>query len=238
MSLTKGVTTGDERQGFFIVHGHTAEGLANVSRRRHWIVVGIRALGIDVDQAHLHSTQWSLEFAIPAFDAAGITFVVQPLGFRSPINQIGFPVVFSTTGKSHGLEAHRFERHVAGKHHEVCPGQAAAILLLDRPHQAPGLVEVGVIGPAVEWFQSLLATSSATTSVGYSIGTRAVPGHTNEERTVVAVVCRPPGLRGFHQRHDLALQNFQIDRGKGGGVVKVVPKRVGLRSVLPQWAEV
>ena len=47
-----------------------------------------------------------------------------------------------------GGEAHLFQRHGAGEHHEVAPRELASALLLHRPEQAPGLVEAPLSGQA------------------------------------------------------------------------------------------
>jgi hypothetical protein len=61
--------------------------------------------------------------------------------------------------------------------------------------QAAGLVKVLVIRPAVERSKSLLTHSTTTAAVHGTVSTSAVPGHTDEEATVVAKVSRPPVLR-------------------------------------------
>jgi hypothetical protein len=51
--------------------------------------------------------------------------------------------------------------HVAGEDHQVGPGNLLAVLLLDRPEQAAGLVEVAVVGPAVDRRETLVAGAGA-----------------------------------------------------------------------------
>ena len=57
-----------------------------------------------------------------------------------------------------------------------------------------GLVEVHVVGPAVERRESLRARAAAAATVVDPVGARAVPGHADEERSVVTEVGRPPVL--------------------------------------------
>ena len=57
VALAKGVTTGDQGNGLFVVHRHTAERLADVARSSDGVGVTVRAFGVDVDQAHLHGGQ-------------------------------------------------------------------------------------------------------------------------------------------------------------------------------------
>ena len=93
------------------------------------------------------------------------------------------------------LEAHRLQGDVAGEDHQVGPRDLPAVLLLDRPEQAAGLVEVRVVGPAVERGEALRAGAGAAAAVVDAVGAGAVPRHADEERAVVAVVGRPPVLR-------------------------------------------
>lgn len=60
--------------------------------------------------------------------------------------------------------------------------------------QAASLVQVLVIGPAVERRKSLLTHSTATAAVDRAVGTGAVPGHTDEQTAVVAEISGPPVL--------------------------------------------
>ena len=63
VGLAEGVAAGDQRDGFFVVHRHAAEGVADVVRRRERIGIAVRAFGVDVDQAHLHGGQRILQVA-------------------------------------------------------------------------------------------------------------------------------------------------------------------------------
>ena len=63
VSLAKAMATGDERDGFLVVHGHAAEGVANIVGRLDGIRIAIRTFGVDVNQAHLYRGQWILQFA-------------------------------------------------------------------------------------------------------------------------------------------------------------------------------
>jgi hypothetical protein len=107
---------------------------------------------------------------------------------------VGFPYVGAATGEAEGLEAHGFERDVAGEDDQVGPRNLAAVLLLDRPQQAARLVQAHVVGPAVERREALLAAPCAAPAVTDAVGAGAVPGHADEEAAVVAEVGRPPVL--------------------------------------------
>ena len=95
------------------------------------------------------------------------------------------PDVGTATGEAEGLEAHRLERDRAGEDHEIGPGDLLAVLLLDRPEQAAGLIERDVVRPAVERSEALRTHACATASVIGAVGSGTVPGHADEERAVV-----------------------------------------------------
>ena len=197
MGLAEGVAAGDECHGLFVVHGHAGEGLADVACRASGVGVAVRAFGVHVDQAHLHGGKRIGQFAI-----AAVALVAEPRGLGTPVDvRLRLPDVGATAAEAEGLEAHRFERHVAGEDHEVGPGDFAAVLLLDGPEQAARLVEVDVVGPAIERRESLRASACAAASIVNAVGAGGVPGHADEERSVVAEVGRPPILRIRHERH-------------------------------------
>ena len=128
MGLTKGVPPGDECHRLFIVHGHTAKGFANILRRQQRIGHAIRAFRIHVNQAHLHGREGVIQLTL-----ALVALIGEHFRFRPPINKIRFPIVLPPPGKAKGFEAHGLEGDVPRQHHEVGPGQAAAILLLHGP---------------------------------------------------------------------------------------------------------
>src|SRR5215470_7209351 len=66
VSFAESVTAGNQGNGLFVVHGHTAEGLADVTGCRERIGVAVRAFGIHVDQAHLHGSERTLQIAVAA----------------------------------------------------------------------------------------------------------------------------------------------------------------------------
>src|SRR6187402_1440366 len=108
--LTETVAAGDQRHRFFVVHRHAREGLSDVAGRRDGVGIAIRALGVHVDEAHLHRSQRILEVAF-----AGVTPVIEPGFLGAPVHVlIRLPNVFATAAEAEGLEAHRFERDVPG----------------------------------------------------------------------------------------------------------------------------
>ncbi len=231
--LAEGVATGDQRHGLFVIHRHAAEGFANVPGGEQRVRLAVGAFRIDVDQAHLDGGEGVLELAVPA-----VALIGEELGFRAPIDEIGFPIIGAAAAIAEGLEAHVLQADVAGEDHEIGPGDLAAILLLHRPEQAAGLVQVDVVRPAVEWLEALLATAGAAAAIGNAIGAGAVPGHADEERAIVAIIRRPPRLGGGEHRLDILLHGGEIERLELGGVIEIVTKRVGLGGVLAQRLEI
>jgi hypothetical protein len=77
--LAEGVAAGDERDGLLVVHGHAAEGLADVLGRRERIGVAVRALRVHVDEAHLHGGERVLQLAL-----AGVALVGRANFFSGP----------------------------------------------------------------------------------------------------------------------------------------------------------
>ena len=191
VGLAEGVATGDERDGFCVVHGHAAEGDADVLGGSGGVGHSFGAFRVDIDEAHGGGGEALFEFAI-----AGVALVgAHPGGFRAEVDVvIRLPGVGAAAGEAEGFEAHGFEGNVAGEDEQVGPGDFLAVLLLDGPEEATGAIKVGVIRPAVERRKALLAASSATPAVVGAVGAGSVPGETDEEGAVVAEVSGPPVL--------------------------------------------
>ncbi len=190
VGLAEGVPAGDESDGLLVVHRHPGEGLTNVASRGEWVGVAVRPFRVHVDEPHLHRAERVQQFAV-----AAVALIAEPGGLRAPVDVLfGLEHVDAATGEAEGLEAHRLQRDVAGEHHQVGPGELAPVLLLDRQQQRACLVEVAVVGPAVERGEALRAVARATATVFDAVGAGAVPRHANEEGAVVTVVGRPPVL--------------------------------------------
>ena len=210
MGLAERVAAGDQRDRLLVVHRHPAERLADVAGRGQRVGLAVGALGVDVDQAHLDGGERLLELAV-----AAVALVAQPGLLGTPVDVlVGLPDVGAATAEAEGLEAHRLQRDVAGQDHQVGPRQLLAVLLLDRPQQAAGLVEVAVVGPAVERREALLPGARAAAAVADPVGAGAVPRHPDHEGAVVAEVGGPPVLRGGQHLLDVALDRR---RGRGSG---------------------
>ena len=192
--------------------------------------MAVGTFGIDIDESHLHGGEGVLQFTV-----AGVALVAEPLGFRAPVDVfLRFPDVRTSAAEAEGLEAHRFQRHVSGENHQVGPGNPLAVFLLDRPEQAAGLVEVAVVGPAVDRREALVARVAAAASVGHAVGARGVPRHADEQAAVVAPVRRPPVLRIRHQRAEVRLQRVIVQLPEFLAIVEILAHRIDLFRLLAQ----
>ena len=100
---------------------------------------------------------------------------------------------------------HIFDGNIAGDDQQVSPREFVAVLLFDGPEQAACFVEVAVVGPAVEWCKALCAGARAATAITDAVGAGCVPGHANEQRSIVTIICRPPCLAIAHDGTDVRL---------------------------------
>ncbi len=233
VGLAEGVAAGDERHRLLVVHRHPPERLADVAGRGQSAGLAVRSFRVDVDQAHLHGAERVREVPL-----AAVARVAQPLGLSAPVDLSRLPDVLAAAAEAEHLQAHRLHADVAREDHEVGPGDLPAVLLLDRPEQPARLVEVGVVGPTVQRREPLLAGAGTAAAVADPVGARAVPGHPDEERAVVAVVSRPPVLRVGHQRGQVLLQGREVEALELFGVVEVLAHRIGRRGVLLERLEV
>src|SRR5680860_1038464 len=151
---------------------------------------------------------------------------------------VGLPGVLTTAGEAEGLEAHRLECDVSGQDDQVGPGEVLAVLLLHRPQQAAGLVQVAVVGPAVERREALLAGPGATATVADPVGARAVPGHPDHQRAVVAEVGGPPLLRRGQHLGDVLLHGREVEGLERLGVVERVAEGIRHGGVLGEDLQV
>src|ERR1700722_11153095 len=231
VGLAEGVPAGDQRDGLFIVHRHAPEGLADVAGGGHGVRFAVRTLGIHINETHLHGGLRIGELAL-----AGVARIRAEPGFLSAPRDvvIGLPDIRAARSEPEGLEAHALERDISGQDHKVGPGYAATLLLLDRPQQASGLLEIGVVRPAVEGREPLLSPTPTAAAVAGAVGTGAVPGHANEERTVVAKVRGPPVLRVRHEGREILLQGRVVELRECLGIVEARSHRVGFGGVLLQ----
>ena len=227
MALAERVTADDECHRLLVVHRHARERLSDVDGRRQRIRVAVRALGVHVDQPHLHGTERTGQLPL-----AAVALVAEPRVLRSPEDLVGLPDVGPPEAEAERLETHRLEGAVPGEDQEIGPRDLAAVLLLDRPEQPAGLVEAGVVGPAIEGGEALRTFAAAAAAIGDPVGAGGMPRHPDEERAVVAVVGRPPVLRRRHHLEEVPLQRVDVEGLELVGVVESFAHRVGQRRVL------
>ena len=227
VGLAEGVAAGDEGDRLLVVHRHPAERLADVTSRRQRVGLAVGALRVDVDQTHLDGAERTGELAV-----VGVPLVAEPGVLRAPEDLLGLPHVHATEREPEGLEAHGLQRDVPGEDHQVRPRDLPSVLLLDRPEQAAGLVEVGVVGPAVERGETLGAVPGATPAVRDPVGAGGVPAHPDEQPSVVPEVGGPPVLRGGHHLDEVSLELLDVELLELLGVVEPGAQRVGRDRVL------
>src|SRR5262249_8217789 len=113
VGLAKGMTAGDERDRFLVVHRHARERLADVVCRRHRIGIAVRPFRVHVDEPHLHRAERVLQLAL-----AAVTLVAEPSAFWTPVQLLRLPRIRAAAGEAERLEAHRLEGDVAREDHE------------------------------------------------------------------------------------------------------------------------
>ena len=180
------------------------------------------AFGIDVDQTHLHGAQRIGQLAL-----AAIAFVAKPRAFGTPIELFWLPGIGTAAGEAEGLEAHRLERDVADENIEIGPGDLGAVFLFDWPEEASRLVEIGIVGPAVQGREALLSAARSAAAIGDTVGAGAMPGQPNEQTAVVAEVGWPPVLRVGHESVQILDHRIEVEALEFRCVVEGVAHRIG-----------
>src|SRR4029077_20774991 len=231
VSLAEAVSAGDERNRLLVVHRHALEGLANVDGGGNRIRLEVRPIRIHVDEAHIHGSQRILEIADAAVALVAMR-IWEPSFLLAPVDDlVGLPHIGAPAAEAECLEAHRFERDIAGKDHEVGPGDFRAVFLLDRPQEPARLIEVRIVRPGAKGCEALLAGAGAAATVADAVRARGVPRHANHEPAVVAEIRRPPVLAVRHQRGEVFLQGGVIELLELRGVVESLAHGIGLGRV-------
>jgi hypothetical protein len=236
VALAEGVAAGGEGDGLLVIHAHAGEGLANVAAGLERVGIAARAFRIDVDQTHLDGGQRVLKHHfLVGLDAGRGAFRADPLLLGAPVDVLlGLPDVSAAAAEAEYGPAHGFNGHIAGHDHQIRPGQLGAVLLLDGPQQAPGLVQIGVVRPAVQGCEALRARARAAAAVAGAVGAGRMPGHADEEGAVVAVVRRPPGLAVGHQGVQVTFDRIIVQGLESLGVVEVVAHGIAVDPLLMQ----
>ena len=185
------------------------ERLADVAGRLERVGLAVGALRVDVDEAHLDRAERPRELAVTA-----VALVAEPGVLRTPEDLLGLPDVLAPEPEAERLEAHVLQRDVAGQDEQVGPRDLLAVLLLHRPEQPSRLVEVGVVGPAVERGEPLPAVAGAAAAVLDPVGAGRVPAQPDHQAAVVAEVRGPEVLRGVEHLDDVRLERVHVEAGR------------------------
>ena len=229
------VAAGDLRHGFLIIHRHAGEGFAHILTAQKRVGIAIGALRVDVNQAHLHGGQRVFQ----RLTGFGIAIIAEPFIFRTPVNIFfRMPNIGATTAKAEGLAAHAFNRNIARENQQIGPTNGIAVFLFDRPQQAPRLVEIAIIRPAIERRKTLRARATAAAPVAGAICAGRVPGHADKERAIMTVIGRPPFLAVGHQRRQILLKRGIIDFFEFFTIIEIIAHRIRFFILLAQYAQI
>ncbi len=234
VGLAERMAAGDEGHRLFVVHRHASEDLADIARRGYRVRIAVGTFRVHIDEAHLNCGQRIFEFPV-----TGVALVSKPFALGPPVDVLfRFPDILTPAGKTKGLETHRLESDIAGEDHQIGPGNLPAVFLLDRPEQPARLVEVHIIGPAIQGRKALTAVTRAPAAVADAVGAGAVPRHPDQQGAVMAEVGRPPVLRLRHQLMEILLYGLKIQALELFGIVEIRSHRIGLGGTLVEHIEV
>lgn len=212
------MATGDQGDSLLVVHAHSSECGPDIEGRGGRVRAGVWALWVHIDETHVCGCQGHLEvLGTGAEVGAAVVAVRVALGeeglLGAPVDGlVRLPRVDTATAVAEGWEAHVLERNVAGEDDQVTPRDLAAVLLLDGPHQTTGLVQAGIVRPAVERCKALLAHARPSAAVEGPVCACAVPCHTDEQTAIVAKVSRPEGLGVPQQGLEVGLDSIDWSR--------------------------
>src|SRR5580698_8580414 len=95
VGLAEGVTAGNERNGFLVIHRHARESLSDIPRRGDGIGLSIRSFRIHVDQ-----TQPPRGERVPPVPIRAGTPLGKPPSPRAPVHLLRFPHVLASAAKT------------------------------------------------------------------------------------------------------------------------------------------
>ncbi len=203
------------------------------------IGIAVRTLRVDVDQAHLHGAEIAGKFAVARVAAVRRFAIGKPSFFSAPVHVVlRLPYIGAAAAEAEHRAAHRLNRDVAGEDEQIRPRELGAVLLLDRPQQTAGLVEVAVVRPRIQRRKTLLPTSTAAAAIADAVCAGGMPSHADKERAIMAKISRPPRLAVSHQRAEILDHCIEIEALEFLGVIKAFAHRVGFGRVLVQHAHV
>ena len=234
MCLAESMTSSGECNGLLVIHRHPRESFANILGTGEWVGVAVRTLRIHINQTHLNRGKGMGEIALTTVPA-----VAQPISLDAPID-VFFrrPDVSTATTETERSATHGFDGDIASQNQQIGPADIPAIFLLDRPQQATRLVQIAIIGPAVQRRKTLRTRATATTTICGSVGAGSVPCHADEKRTIMPIIGWPPLLRVGHETMQILLQRLVIKRIERLGIVKIRIHRICLGRMLVQDVEI
>ena len=190
MCLAESVTSSSECHSLFIIHSHTSKCFSNIFCACYRIWIAIWPFGIYIDQAHLNCSQWIFQLAL-----SRISFVTEPFRFFTPIN-IFFrgPDIWTSTTEPKSLTSHRLNGDITSQDQQISPTDLRPVLLLNWPQESARFIQIPIVWPAIERGKTLSTSTPTSSTITYPISTSGMPSHTNEERTIMSIVCRPPVL--------------------------------------------
>ena len=194
VGLAEAVAAGDQRDGLLVVHRHAAEGLADVLGRRQRIRVAVRTFRVHVDEAHLHGAERRLELAL-----AAVALVAEPGAFGSPVSPSGSQTSARPPPKPKVLKPIDSSATLPARIMRSAQEILRPYFCLIGHSRRRALSRFALSGQLLSGAKRCWPRAGAAAAVGDAVGARAVPGHADEERPVVAEVRRPPVLRIRHQ---------------------------------------
>src|SRR5690606_268344 len=115
---------------------------------------------------------------------------------------------------------------------KVGPGNLLTVLHLDWPKKAASFIKVYVIWPAIKRCESLLTATAATSTIAYSVGSRAMPSHSDKESAIVTEISWPPVLGIGHELAQICFKCIVIELVKLFPVAEIFSEWVRLFGVL------
>jgi len=125
--LAKGVTSSDQSNNLRVVHAHSTKGLTNIQSRRDGVTVTVGALGVNVDETHVSSSERLLKLGgtcckVGAAVVADVIALGHESCFRAPEDAlIRLPCVGPTSAKSEDWKTHLLEGSVTSQEKQVGP---------------------------------------------------------------------------------------------------------------------
>ena len=183
------------------------ERLADVARRGERIRVAVRALGVHVDEAHLHRTERTRELAV-----AAVALVAEPRVLRTPETSSGSHTSSRPNAKPNVLKpidsSATLPASTSRSAHEIFWPYFCLIGHSSRR----ALSRLPLSGQLFSGANRCAPSPAPPRPSSMRYVPAACQRHADEQRAVVAVVGRPPLLRRRHHLDDVPLQRVDVER--------------------------